>query len=130
MTRRTDRINGLLRQEISQLLYQDLKDPRLSGVVTITRVETSSDLGYARVFVSVLGNPEEETTALDGINSAAGFLRRELRVRLALRHIPVLKFILDRSMKQAEHIVNVMDHLSLGERYNPGSQDVPAENRP
>ena len=111
MTRRTDRINGLLRQEISQLLYQELKDPRLSGVVSITHVETSPDLRFARVFVSVLGSLEDEKTALDGITSATGFLRRELRVRLDLRHIPELKFILDQSMEQAEHIVKLMDHL-------------------
>ena len=111
MTRRTDRINGLLRQEISQLLSRDLNDPRLSGIVSITRVETSNDLRHSEVYVSVLGNREVKNTVLRGINSAGGFMRRELGERLSLRYIPELKFTLDESMEEADHILRLMDHL-------------------
>ena len=119
MTRRNDRINGLLRQEISQLLSRELNDPRLSGVVSITRVETSADLAYARVFVSVLGNQTEKETVLSGINSAMGYMRRELRARLSLRYVPELEFILDYSIEEAEHMFNLMDRLS-----NEGAPDT------
>ena len=112
MTRRTDRISGLLRQEISEFLTRELNDPRLSGVVSITRVETATDLRYAKVFVSVLGNRDEKDKVLRGISSAAGFMRRGLRARLALRHIPDLKFILDESLEEAEHISKLIDRLS------------------
>jgi ribosome-binding factor A len=112
MSRRTDRINGLLRQEISQLLARELKDPRLSGVVSITQVDTSADLRYARVFVSVFGGRQEKETVLKGVSSAAGFMRRELRARLSLRHIPDLKFILDESMEEADHVLKLMEQMS------------------
>ena len=111
MTRRTDRINGLLRQEISQLISRDLNDPRLSGLVSITRVETSNDLRHSQVYVSVLGNREVKNTVLRGINSAGGFMRRELGERLSLRYIPELKFTLDESMEEADHILRLMDQL-------------------
>ncbi len=112
MTRRTDRINGLLRQEISQLISHELKDPRLLGVVSITQVDTSVDLRHARVFVSVLGSQEEKETVLRGISSAAGFMRRELRERLSLKYIPELSFVLDQSIEEADHILRMMDRLS------------------
>ena len=112
MSRRTDRINGLLRQEISQLLSRDLNDPRLSGVVSITRVETSADLRVSKVYVSVLGGPDDKESVLKGISSAGGFIRREMRDRLSLKYIPDLRFTLDESMEEAQHIQRLMDRLS------------------
>ena len=112
MTRRTDRINGLLRQEISSLIARDLKDPRLTGVVSITQVETSSDLRHARVFVSVLGTSEQKETVLKGINSAAGFMRRELRGRVSLKYVPELKIVLDESLEEADYMSQLIDRVS------------------
>ena len=129
MTRRTDRINGLLRHEISQLLARELNDPRLSGVVSIIRVETSTDLSFARVFVSVLGNREEKETVLRGISSAAGFMRRELRGRLTIRHVPDLKFILDESMEEAEQIIKIMDGFASEAPADSGAQGGTANTR-
>ena len=130
MTRRTDRINGLLRQEISQLLSRDLKDPRLAGVVSITHVGTSADLRHAEVFVSVLGSREEKEIVLKGIDSATRFMRRELGDRLSLRYIPELKFILDESMEQAEHIFELMDRVSNESRADAGEGIRPADRLP
>ena len=111
MSRRVERINGLLRQEISQLLAREIKDPRLGGVISITQVQTASDLRSARVLVSVMGDRETRETALDGIQSAAAFLRRELRDRLKLRYVPFLKFALDDSMENADALLRLMDRL-------------------
>lgn len=111
MSRRVERINGLLRQEISQLLAREIKDPRLGGVISITQVQTASDLRSARVLVSVMGDQETRETALDGIQSAAAFLRRELRDRLKLRYVPFLKFALDDSMENADALLRLMDRL-------------------
>ena len=111
MPRRADRINGLLRQEISLLLSREIKDPRLNGIISITEVQTSSDLRNARVFVSVLGDQDTKDAALDGIQSAASFLRRSLRDRLKLRYVPFLKFALDESIEDADALLRVMDHL-------------------
>lgn len=115
MTRRTDRINGLLRQEISHLLTREIKDPRLNGIISITEVHTTSDLRNARVFVSVLGDQDTKDAALSGIQSAASFLRRSLRDRLKLRYVPFLKFALDESIEDADAVLRVMDLI----------QDVP-----
>ena len=76
MKRRTLRINDLLRDELSQLLRQEIKDPRVAGLVTITEVETSRDLRHAKVFVSVLGSDEQRQSTLKGLVAAAGFLQR------------------------------------------------------
>ena len=97
MSRRADRINGLLRQELSRLILKGIKDPRLSGVVSITNVSVSPDLRNAKVYLSVLGDGDIKTEALAGIQSAASFLRRELRSSISLRYVPFLKFELDQS---------------------------------
>ena len=95
MPRRIDRVNELLRSEISHLITREIKDPRVAGVISITEVIASSDLRSARVYVSVMGRVEQRQEALDGIRSAASFLRRELRNRVNLRHTPHLTFLLD-----------------------------------
>ena len=112
MPKRVDRINGLLRQEISELLAREIKDPRLNGIITITEVRTSKDLRTARVCVSVMGNQETQDAALEGIQSAATFLRRELRDRLSLRYVPFMTFTLDSSMEEADRLLTVLDGLA------------------
>ena len=111
MSRRIDRVNELLRHEISRLLAQQIKDPRLRGVISITRVLTSNDLRAAQVFLSVMGDQMTKQTALEGIRSAATFMRRELRQRLTLRNTPFLTFELDESFEEAEHILGIMDRI-------------------
>ena len=111
MSRRVDRINGVLRQEISLLLSRQIKDPRLNAVVTITQVETSNDLRTARVYLSVLGDQETREQALEGIQSAATFLRRELRDRMTLRYTPFLTFLLDDSLENADNLTRLMDRI-------------------
>lgn len=111
MPRRNDRVNEVLRHEISQLLARQIKDPRLSGVISITQVKTSSDLRLAQVFLSVMGDSETKRSALEGMQSAAKFLRRELGQRLTLRHTPFLTFVLDESIEQADHLLRIMDLL-------------------
>ena len=109
MSRRVDRINGLLREEISRLLSREIKDPRLRGLLTITQVSTSSDLRNAKVYLSVLGTDEENTAALRCIQSAATFMRKQLRERLRLKYVPFLTFEIDNSMETSDHIFRLMD---------------------
>ena len=111
MSRRIDRINDLLRDEISQLLSRQIKDPRLNVVISITSVNTSNDLRNAEVLVSVMGDEDARRSALDGIQSAASYLRRELRDRISLRYTPFLKFALDDTLEQAAHILQIMDNI-------------------
>jgi ribosome-binding factor A len=111
MPRRIDRINELLRQEISQLLARQVKDPRLDGVISITQVKTTNDLRNARVFISVMGDPAAKQSALEGIQSAATYLRRELRDRLAMRYVPFLSFAVDSTLDDAAHLNQLMDRI-------------------
>ena len=112
MPRRIDRVNELLRSEISHLLAREIKDPRVAGVISVTEVIASSDLRSARVYVSVMGRAADRHLALEGIRSAASFLRRELRDRVNLKHTPHLTFQLDDSIEEGDRVLRLMDGLS------------------
>ena len=127
MSRRTDRVNEQLREEISTLLARQINDPRLNRVISITRVVTSSDLRSARVFISVMGGQESKIAALDGIQSAASFLRRELRDRINMRHTPFLTYELDDSLEEADQILRLMNKIRTDEP-GPGSPNVETPN--
>lgn len=115
MSRRTERLNHLLRQEITELLQREAKDPRLSVMVSITRVSVSADVHHAKVFVSVMGTDEEKTGLLAGLRAASGFLRRELSGRLSLRYTPELSFSYDDTMEQAGKVIQLIDQVSSSE---------------
>ena len=118
--KRIDRLNQLIREEISELLQRELKDPRL-GFTTVTEVEVSKDLRTAKVYVSVLGTEEEWRRTLTALESARGFIRNWLRQRLTLRVIPTLSFRPDRSMAHAASIQALLAELRVRE---PGSPDA------
>jgi ribosome-binding factor A len=101
--KRLDRVNQLLKEEISILLQRELKDPRL-GFVSVTEVEAAQDLRTAKVFVSVLGDEAQWTGSLAALVSARGFIRNWLRQHLELRVTPELDFRPDRSMEHAARI--------------------------
>jgi ribosome-binding factor A len=100
MSRRTDRVNGLLRQEISRVIATEIKDDRLPDLISVTKVEVSSDLRAAKVFISVLGDDSDKAVALKVLRSATGFVHRVLRKRLNLKHVPILEFRLDESIER------------------------------
>lgn len=103
---RINRINDEIQRELAAQL-RGLKDPRVSGMVSITRVDTTSDLRYARVYVSAL-NKDREKDVLKGLKSASGFLRRELGHALQLRYTPELLFIGDDSIQHGAHILELL----------------------
>lgn len=103
---RINRINDEIQRELAAQL-RNLKDPRVSGMVSVTRVDTTNDLRYARVYVSVL-NKDQEKDVLKGLKSASGFLRRELGHVLQLRYTPELQFIGDDSIQHGAHILELL----------------------
>ncbi len=119
MSRRTERVNELLRERLSELVLRDLKDPRINGLITITGVEVSADLRAARVYVSVLGEQAVTETTLAGLRSASGFLHRGLE-GLSLRHVPTLTFFADDSMERADRLLRLIDD-TRGEAASPRS---------
>ena len=108
--KRIDRINQLIKEEISGLLQRGLKDPRL-GFVTVTEVDVSKDLRHAKVFVSILGSEDDWRGTLEALESASGYVRHWLRQNLRLRYIPELSFRPDRSMAHAAHIQHLLMEL-------------------
>ena len=111
MSRRTDRINEQLREEISRVLARQIKDPRLNSVISITHVESSSDLRSAKVYISVLGNDIQRKEALEGLQSAASFLRREIRDRINMKHTPFMTYLLDDSIQEADHLLRLLNDV-------------------
>ena len=109
--KRTVQVGGLIRQEISELLVRKIKDPRLE-MVTITGVEVSPDLKLARVYFSRFGNPDDVQRGLEGLQSAAGFIKRELGQRMKLRRIPDLEFKHDTSFEYGDRIESILKDLS------------------
>lgn len=120
MSRRTERLNHLIRHDITELLQRETKDPRLGVLVTVTRVSVSPDLRHARVFISVMGTDEEKTEAMAGLQAATGFLRRELSHRLRLRHSPELSFCYDDTMEKAGHVLQLIQEVSTEGKQESG----------
>ena len=107
---RIGRINDEIRRELSELL-RSVKDPRVSGsMLTITHVDTTTDLRYARVYVTALDRTGEKDL-MKGLKSASGFLRRELGHRLDLRYTPELQFLADDSIAHGAHILDMLHHV-------------------
>lgn len=109
--RRQRKVSSLLRDEISQIIQQEMKDPRL-GFVSITRVDVSPDISSARVFVSIFGTEQEQGDALEALVGATGFIRHILAPRLSMRTIPQIHFQLDQSMQHAENISRLLNELN------------------
>ena len=115
MAYRIERVNNLIRREVSELIQYELKDPRLDNFIAITEVTTSSDLKHAKVFVSCISGKQEEQKILGVLNSASGFLRTELAKKIRLRRIPELSFHWDDSIEHGDHILRLLDQVSTDE---------------
>lgn len=117
MTRRTEQVNELLRDELSALI-RELHDPRLGGMITITRVDVSPDLRRADAYVSVMGTDDERGGTMTALQSARPFVRRELGRRVRLRSIPDVRFVSDTSIEDAQHLTDLMRQTAAerGER--------------
>ena len=109
---RLQRLNDQLRDEISQLILRgDVKDPRVSTFLSVNRVEVTSDLGYAKVYVSSFLTDGQLKKGVDGLNSAAGFIQREIAKKLRIRQFPILQFHVDSGMKEGFAMVQKLNEL-------------------
>ena len=107
---RYDKVSEALRREIGNIIQYELKDPRL-GFVTVTRVELTQDLRYAKVFFSVLGREEEHEKTQEALDSALGFIRRLIAQRIRLRLAPEISFKEDRSIEYSIRIQEALDEV-------------------
>lgn len=122
---RPERVQEALRQEISKIIHNELKDPRI-GFLTITKVELTKDLRYAKVYFSVLGETKDKNLALKGLNSAKGYIKNMVADRINLRFVPEIAFKIDESLEHTKDIYDLLDRIKKekdgNERSNRGDK--------
>ena len=114
-SRRPGKVGGAIREEISRMLLREIKDPRI-GFVTITKVTVSRDLRFVKVYFSVLGDQSAREESLKGLNSAKGFMRRELGRRLRLRYVPDIVFSFDASLDHMSRLSELIRQIHTDEK--------------
>lgn len=112
---RIARISEEIKRELSQMIRDEIKDPRIKGLISITRADVTNDLRYAKIFVSVLSNDEERSHTLNGLEKASGYMRSELARRLQLRYTPELIFKLDDSIAYGSKINEIISGFKQNE---------------
>ena len=117
---RMDRTSEDIKRELTAIL-RTVKDPRVTGLVSIVRVEVSSDLSYAKIHISSMDGLEAAKTVVKGLTSAGGYVRRELGRALHLRHVPELRFVADDSIAYSAHIAQTLQDLEKKSRSSDGT---------
>lgn len=115
MQYRIGRLSEEIKKEVSQMIFEEIKDPRISSMTSITDIEVSKDLRYAKIYISVYGNDDEKKNTIEGLKSATGFIRHELGKRIKLRYTPELIFELDNSIEYGAHISKILKDLDSQE---------------
>jgi ribosome-binding factor A len=118
MTRRAERVSSIIQQELSYLLREQVNDPRLTSLISITKVSTSPDLRLTKVFISTLGNNVNKNEILQGFAAASGFLRKQLANRLKLKHTPELSFHLDDSIERGAEVLRLIEQVASSDTEN------------
>jgi ribosome-binding factor A len=108
--KRTDRIAEMIQRKLAQIIPQEVRDPRLTGLVTISAVKVAADLGHAKVYYTVF--KDDKVLAGTILNAAAGFLRSALARSITLRTVPQLHFIYDESIEYGEHLTRLIDKVN------------------
>lgn len=108
---RMERVDEEFKRELSKIIDQDLKNPNITGLISVTKVKTSSDLKTARVCISILGSKSKKNT-LEGLKNATGFIRTELAKRVNLRYTPELIFELDETLEYGAKIDSILNELN------------------
>lgn len=121
--KRINRISEEIRKVVSNLLFNGLKDPRINHMATVTSVEVTRDLSFANIYISVLGDDLEKENTILGLESAKGFIRKEIGNRVDLRHVPEPKFHLDESIENAMHMAKLIDEINKQDQGHRGNED-------
>ncbi len=126
---RVEKVQELMKQEISEIILRELKDPRL-GFITVTDVECTGDLREAKIYVSLMGSEKQIKDSWEGLQSSLGYIRREIGQRIRLRFTPELKFELDKSLDYSAHIqelllkVHAEDEAKKAEKAPTDTQEI------
>lgn len=109
---RTDRLNSLLKEVISEVIRRDVRNPHVNELLTVTRVDITKDLHYAKVYISVIGTPEEKANTLNALQSAAGFIAVNASKKVVMRYFPSLTFKLDDAVDKHMRIETLLNEIS------------------
>lgn len=112
MSHRPEKLAEAIKKEVSEMLRTEIKDPRI-GFATVTGVDVSGDLKYAKIYVSVLGSKEERQSSMTGLKKAQGFIRTELGRRIRLRQVPEITFKLDESLDHGARVVELLNEVKV-----------------
>lgn len=112
---RITRINEEIRHELSSILRTGLKDPRVSSLASVLRVETTPDLKHCKIFISVLGDEETRNNTEEGLKSSSGYIKGELARRVNLRVTPELHFVMDQSIEYGINMSKLIDNVIKNE---------------
>jgi ribosome-binding factor A len=126
-TQRPERVQEAIREEVAKIVQQEIKDPRI-GFITITKVELTRDLRFARIYFSILGDPKDKHKALKGLNNAKGYIKGRLADKVKLRFMPDIAFKIDDSFEYTKHIYDLLDKLKKERKEDgPDNQDDKGE---
>ncbi len=125
--RRAERVAEAIKEEVSLIIQKEVKDPRI-GFLTVTAVELSDDLRYAKIFVSVYGSEKERRKSLKGLQSATRFIRRGIGQRVKLRYIPEIVFKWDESIEKGAHIEELLRQVGLDDNKAQSDKGTEAES--
>ncbi|HHV12910.1 MAG TPA: 30S ribosome-binding factor RbfA [Clostridiales bacterium] len=117
------RINGEVQKELSTLISREIKDPRINPMTSVVHVEVAPDLKTAKVFISVLGDEESKKATLQGLRSAAAYMRGQLAKSLNLRNTPELTFVIDNSIEYGVHMSKLIDEVNKNIPDRPDQED-------
>lgn len=113
MSRRTEKLASMFQREIAAIVMREMADPRLKLAPSITRVKVSEDLGYADVFVSIMGTPGEQSAAFSALQHSAGMIRTKLAQSLDLRQMPMIRFHIDEQLKKELEMMEILHKIEL-----------------
>ena len=119
--KRVKRLNSLLKEVLAEVVTQEVKDPRMAPLVTVTRVEISKDLHHAKVFVSIIGDDKQRRDTLEALESAAGFIGVNASKKVVMRYFPSLTFKLDTTVDEQMKIDSLIDKIHREEENRPNA---------
>ncbi|MBW9151766.1 30S ribosome-binding factor RbfA [Clostridium estertheticum] len=113
---RNGRINEEIKKDVSNTIQNKIKDPRLSAMVSVTKVDTTKDLSYTKIYVSIFGNEIEKKETIQALKSSTGLIRKEIGMHVKLRHVPQVIIELDETIERAIHLENIFHQIKAKDK--------------
>ncbi|MBX4265368.1 30S ribosome-binding factor RbfA [Clostridium estertheticum] len=113
---RNGRINEEIKKDVSNTIQNKIKDPRLSAMVSVTKVDTTKDLSYTKIYVSIFGSEIEKKETIQALKSSTGLIRKEIGMHVKLRHVPQVIIELDETIERAIHLENIFHQIKAKDK--------------